>query len=74
MSVTVLKAVPAVAVAGAVTLKWSAAGRADGDRRRAGEARESSRCAVRLLEPAAKRVADSVVVLTPLVNETVLVG
>ena len=30
--------------------------------------------AVRLFEPAAKRVADSVVVLTPLVNETVLVG
>src|SRR5256885_1952881 len=30
--------------------------------------------AVRLFEPAAKRVADSVVVLAPLVNETVLVG
>jgi hypothetical protein len=30
--------------------------------------------AVRLFEPAANRVAERVVVLTPLVNETVLVG
>ncbi len=30
--------------------------------------------AVRLFEPAAKRVADRVVVLTPLVNETGVVG
>ena len=73
MSVTVLKAVPAVAVAGAVTLKWSAAAGLTeivAVPVRLGELA----VAVRLLEPAANRVADSVVVLTPLVNETVLVG
>ena len=62
-----------MAVAGAVTLKWSAAAGLTvivAVPVRLGE----DAVAVRLFEPAAKRVAARVVVLTPLLNETGLVG
>ena len=73
MIVTALNAVPAVALAGAVTLKWSGAAALTlmvAVPVRLGEVA----VAVRLLEPAANRVAYSVVVLTPFVNDTALIG